>query len=259
MTKPILITRPLSDASIFGEKLMQQGFEVDYLPVIKTVVVDNDPEFDKELKDIESYDWIFLTSKNAVKFFHERATTLGVSLEFEGVKKPPQFATVGNATADYMESFGLWANFVPDKNNIDGLLEEFKTLDFKGKKCLLASSNIADDKLSLGLDALGAKVNKFVSYLTVADSELATSEKLKELTEGKFSCVCFFSPSSFEFLHKADSECIKAHVAAGGKTAAIGRTTARALVAADIEPDIIPGNSNQKSLIKYIKKAFASD
>ena len=73
------------------------------------------------------YDWLFLTSQNALRALQERSEFLGLQLpkELEGVR----VAAVGPATAEAARNAGLEVDYVARKHQGVALAEELAASD----------------------------------------------------------------------------------------------------------------------------------
>ena len=68
----VLITRPRSQSDSLAAALRSAGFEPIYFPVIEIRSIEDNPDLDRALKNINKYDWIVFTSINAVDVVFEK-------------------------------------------------------------------------------------------------------------------------------------------------------------------------------------------
>jgi uroporphyrinogen-III synthase len=110
---------------------------------------------DAALHKIDTYDWLILTSANAVRAVDERATQLGVALEQSAGLK---VAAVGEATAAAARKAGLRVRFVPEEyvaeSLVAGLMEGIH-LQTLGVRVLLARAAVARDVIPDALREAG--------------------------------------------------------------------------------------------------------
>ena len=78
--KTILITRAALQSGELFEELSARGAIVKLLPLISFATPEDYAPMDAALKSIESFDWIFFTSANAVQAVERRGEELGRSL-----------------------------------------------------------------------------------------------------------------------------------------------------------------------------------
>jgi uroporphyrinogen-III synthase len=90
-----------------GERLQEAGFEVVSVPLIRV------EEIDGPAIDAERYDWILVTSRNAVGPLLRRLTGA-----------PRRVAAIGPGTADALRAGGVQPAFVAERSTQEGLAEE---------------------------------------------------------------------------------------------------------------------------------------
>ena len=83
------------------------GFEVVVAPLIRVEEIDGPP------LDAERYDWVLVTSRNAVEPLLRR---------LDG--RPNQFAAIGPGTAEALKAHGIEPAFVAERSTQEGLAEE---------------------------------------------------------------------------------------------------------------------------------------
>ncbi|HIK26415.1 MAG: uroporphyrinogen-III C-methyltransferase [Thermosynechococcus sp. Uc] len=120
--KTILVTRAASQASSFCEQLKAAGASVLEMPTLEIVPPSSWQPLDQALAQLDTFDWLVLTSHNAVTFFMERLQHHGKdSRALAGLK----IAVVGSKTAQTLSSYGLMADFMPSEFVADALVAEF--------------------------------------------------------------------------------------------------------------------------------------
>jgi len=87
--------------------LRTAGFEVVVAPLIGVEEIDGPP------LDAERYDWVLVTSRNAVEPLLRR---------LDG--RPNQFAAIGPGTAEALKAHGIEPAFVAERSTQEGLAEE---------------------------------------------------------------------------------------------------------------------------------------
>jgi uroporphyrinogen-III synthase len=90
-----------------AERLRAAGFEVVVAPLIRVEEIDG-PPIEPEL-----YDWILVTSRNAVEPLLRRLTG-----------PPGRVAAIGPGTAEALEAHGIEPAFVAERSTQEGLAEE---------------------------------------------------------------------------------------------------------------------------------------
>jgi uroporphyrinogen III methyltransferase/synthase len=133
-------------------------------PLIKLVPLEDYRTAEAVLKRLHIFAWLIFTSTNAVRFFFTRLNKLGRDARaLSGVK----VAAIGCTTADELAQFGLRAEMVPKTQSSAGLLREFRRIKIRGKKILIACSDIASQELPTGLAKMGAVVKTVALYRNI--------------------------------------------------------------------------------------------
>jgi uroporphyrinogen III methyltransferase/synthase len=133
-------------------------------PMIKCAPVKDYSQLDDAIKRIETFNWLFFTSANAVRFFFDRLHSSGADARS---LSPMKVAVIGKTTAQQLLGFGIAADIVPDTESSAGLLDKFSTIDIKNKNVLLPKAKAASKELPEGLIKLGAKVDVVPVYQTI--------------------------------------------------------------------------------------------
>jgi len=120
--KTILVTRAAAQASEFTQQLIAAGATVLEMPTLEIVPPSSWQPLDRALAELDTFDWLILTSHNAVTFFMKRLHSHGKdSRALAGLK----IAVVGEKTAQTLSSYGLGADFTPREFVADALVVEF--------------------------------------------------------------------------------------------------------------------------------------
>ncbi len=236
--KRIVVTRSAEQASGMCSRLALLGAQVLLIPAIKTVPLASS-KFTSALACLTDYDWILLTSANAVRFFAQALPT-GVSL--------PSLAAVGPATAAAMTGASLGVSAHPDRFTGVELAEALGPL--QGNRILLPRSRRGRDEIISALNEQGAHVDDIAIYDTVACAP--SPEMRTELARG-VDVLTFTSPSTVEsFSHHVFRECWGSAL-----IACIGPTTADAAQRLGLSVEIVPDTYTVDGLIDAIVRYYA--
>lgn len=240
----IVVTRRRSQSGALVELLRQRGASVLEVPSIE--IAPPPPadlaRLDACLAELGRYDWIVLTSPNAVTALLTRLTVLGL---YPKLSDHARLASVGPATTAALRS-----SFPSDRVELEprgdyraqGLLAALAGRSLSRKRVLLPISASADGSLAAGLEALGAQVDVLAAYVTVEPPGLQ-AEVARALDEG-FDLALFASPSAVEsFARAAGSR------ASGIGVAVIGPTTEAAARAAGFEVRGVAAPSTMEALV----------
>jgi uroporphyrinogen III methyltransferase/synthase len=161
--KRIVVTRSRTVASSLSEKLKRAGAEVIELPTIDIQPLDDQSAIDKEINEIDKYDWIVFTSVNSVNIFMDRLFLSGRDVRSLNLSK---LAVIGRETALSLRTFGLNADLMPERFTSEGLVEAVHGLqfDFSRVKILIPGSIISRDVILRGMEEMGAKVSAVPIY-----------------------------------------------------------------------------------------------
>lgn len=158
----VLVGRARHQASTLCAGLYELGAEVIAIPFIEICKLPSYEPLDSALKDLNQYDWLILTSVNAVDAVWERAKKLQL-----GKKKFQhlQIAAIGPATSKAIEKHGLRVDVVPEQYVAESVVKSLRNR-VKGKRVLLARARVARDLIPRELRKLGARVDVVEAYET---------------------------------------------------------------------------------------------
>lgn len=138
----------------------------------------------------QSFDWICLTSQNAVEMLAIRVSAIGLDRER---LTAPRYAAVGNATAHALKKhLDIDAAFIPETFDAESMARDCPI--HGGERVLMPVSNLASEAPVQFLTAKGADVTRMVIYhTTVGTGGVDVGTLLKE---GKIDAITFTSPSA---------------------------------------------------------------
>lgn len=247
----IVVTRDQYQTQILKKKIEDLGGKVIAFPVIKIEGASDWEQCDTVFDEMRNLDWIVFTSSNSVRFFMGRAKYVGID------HIQAKIAAVGTKTAEEIEKYDLKAALIPEDFSAEGLLNEYKKLDLKGKRMLIPASNLAKEHLPNGLAAMGAEVRKCVVYNTMPNTNLDGTEMRTMIETSSVDCLTFFSPSAFHFfLDIVGRDIIKVLIKKKIAIAAIGPVTSKAIKKEGLDPNILPEKSDEDSLLESLNKYF---
>ncbi len=194
----ILVTRPEDvNNTAFLAMLQRAGGQVFHLPLIQvrpTGFI---------APDFQTFDWLFLTSKNSVK-------ALGPC--FEALKTRGnliKIACVGPATEQALQAYGLKAEFVSPVHDAESAARFFtEAYPVEGLRIFWPCGNLANPRLKVALASAGARVTPLLVYKTVLHTELTALER--ELLLQPLDLMVFTSSSAVEALARIrDQACFQ--------------------------------------------------
>ena len=199
-TKPlfgrrILVTRARSQASKLVKKLEDLGADVLEYPSIRIVPLRDTKPLDKALENIAKYDWMVLTSSNAVRGLADRMIDLGIdSRVFAHMK----FAVNGPSTAKALSELGITADLMPSRYLASELVDSLTKEEPTPKKVLFPRSEIGRETLANGLRDIGSTVDEITAYSTESPGD--TGELAKKAYEEGVDFTTFTSSSTVKNL-----------------------------------------------------------
>jgi uroporphyrinogen-III synthase/uroporphyrinogen III methyltransferase/synthase len=237
----VLVTRAAHQAGKLSEGLRALGAEPVEVPVLEIRPPESFEALDASLRQLDQYDWLILTSANTVRVLAERATNLGIELNFLAT---PQVSAVGEATATAARSAGLPVAFVPEAYVAEALVEGLRA-KASDQRILLIRAAVTRDVIPDALRAAGAVVDVVDAYRNVLP-ETAPEQLCQAVAEG-LGAATFTSSSSVTHLADAAHAAGIAWPFACVPAISIGPITSQTLresgwpPAAEAEPSDIPG------------------
>jgi uroporphyrinogen-III synthase len=241
----VLVTRAAHQAGKLSDGLRALGAEPVEVPVLKIRPPASFEPLDAALQQFDSYDWLILTSANAVHALVERATALGIALS---QPSSLQVAAVGEATASAARKAGLQVAFVPEayvaESLVEGLLQslQYRT---SSQRILLARAAVARDVIPDALRTADAVVDVVDAYRNLLPD--AAPELLRQALRSGLDAATFTSSSSATHLAEAACAANVAWPFAAVPAVSIGPITSKTLrelgwePAVEAVPSDIPG------------------
>ena len=240
--KRVLVTRAKAQSSSLQQKLEAVGAVVIAIPAIEIAPPDSYDALDAALRDIVCYDWLVLTSANAVRAIADRAHLIGVPIES---LSSVYIAAIGNATADAVSALGLAVELIPPVAIAESLAEALGPL-VEGKRVLLIRARVARDLLPDTLRNAGANVTIVEAYQTVIPARSLAA--LRAALQEPIDAVTFTSASSVHNLAAlAGAAGVKIPVLA--KKISIGPITTKAIEEHGWPVDSEAGHANIDALV----------
>lgn len=203
--KRVLITRARHQAGQLSAELARLGAEAVEIPTIEILPPISFGRIDAALRHLRDFDWLVVTSVNAVRAIRERVQVLRLELSSFGHLK---IAAVGAMTARALAEGGLMATVTPDDYVAESLIDAIGD-KAKSFRVLIVRAAIARDVIPDELRKRGAQVEIVEAYrTTIPQSSVA---KITEVfTAGPPDAVTFTSSSTvanfFQLLREAGYE-----------------------------------------------------
>jgi uroporphyrinogen-III synthase len=252
--KRVVVTRVEEQSKALVQALREKGAVPLLAPMVAFAHPDHPELLDEAIRAMERYDWVFLTSQNAVRALQERCEVLGISLGQTARKS--KIAAVGPATADAAKDAGLKLEYVAVKHQGAALAEELAE-KIKGKSVLLPRSDRANPELVKKLEELGAQAKEVVAYKTVQPGEKDLAEAEAILGEGA-DAVLFFSPSAVNHLQEMLGDEKFLELSRGALFVAVGPVTEAALRTSKVERVRVAGDTKVDAVVEALTEHFSA-
>ena len=196
--KTILITRSVGQSSQFSQLLQQQGAKVIEMPAIAIIPPASWEALDRAIAHLLEYDWLILTSANAVDYFFERLANHNKDARaLSGLK----IAVVGEKTAQVLKQYGLKPDFIPSEFVADAIASDFPE-PLKGKKVLFPRVESGGrEVLVQQLSAKGAEVVEVAAYQSTCPDKFDPIA-LEALKQGTVDVLTFASSKTVKCFHQ---------------------------------------------------------
>lgn len=208
-------------------------FNTLHAPLISIQPLDIEEEFLKH-----DYDWLILTSKNAVKLF----------LPYMSDLKFTKLASIGEKTTETLVNNGYTVDFEPAVYTQEGFIKDFPLHEEKIERVLYPTSKAARPYLKDYLSAHGVTVDKLSIY--EPRDNLQSMEKIRERLD-EIDIVTFSSPSGVKvFMKYIEPENLRDR-----NVVSIGAVTKDQLDQFDV-PSISPEKATLESMYELINEKF---
>jgi len=252
--KRVVVTRAVEQSEHLMGALHEKGAVPVLLPMVAFGPPDDPAKLDETIRQLRSYDWVFLTSQNALRALEERGEALGENLR-EALSNV-RIAAVGPATAEAVENAGLRVSYVAAKHQgtalAGGLAEQVR-----GRRVLLPRSDRANPELVEELKRHGANVFEVCAYTTIRP-EGSDSGAVRKIARGGAEAVLFFSPSAAYHLRELLGNEGFLEFSRQSVFAAIGPVTEEALRRVDVDRVVVARDTSVDAILEALEDHFAN-
>ena len=159
----VLVGRARHQAGALSAELRKLGADVVEIPFIEIRKPRSFRPLDSALKNLESFDWLILTSVNGVDAMWERMTKLRLE---KPALQDLHIAAIGPATKNAIERHGVKVNVVPKEYVAESVVRSLRKR-VKNRRVLLVRAKVARDVIPRELREAGAHVDVVEAYETV--------------------------------------------------------------------------------------------
>lgn len=241
----VLVTRPRKDADEFAAALQDIGAEAVFFPTIAIRPIADTTLLDRALSRLNCYDWLVLTSANAVDVVLERLADLDIHALPQNIR----VAAVGPKTAARLIAANIQPEFVPEKYVAEAVVPGLG--DLCGRWVLLPMADIAHDTLPQAIQAADGIAHVITAYQTVTERE---DVDIESLFAPGMDVITFTSGSSVRSFKSLLNEKGLDVLSLPGKPliACIGPKTARVAQDSGFHVDVIAETYTIQGLVEAI-------
>jgi uroporphyrinogen III methyltransferase / synthase len=254
--KRVLVTRAIEGSKIFRELLQSQGANVLDMPALEITEPSCWQPLDQALEKLPQFDWLILTSANAVEYFLNRLVQQSKDLRDLACLK---IAVVGKKTAEYLIKERISPDFIPPDYIADSLIENFPE-DLRGKKILFPRVESGGrDILVKELTKGGAEVVEVAAYESKSPKDIP--DKVKEaLINRQIDIITFASSKTVAnsyHLFEKHIPSFSLELLEGVRLASIGPETSKACQIYFARVDIEAGQYTLEGLVAALGQSYA--
>lgn len=248
----VLVGRARHQAGALSAELHKAGAEVVEIPFIEIRKPRSFRPLDSAVKNLDSYDWLILTSVNGVEAMWAR---MG---KFRRRQVPAQLlvAAIGPATKKAIEQRGTKVDVVPKEYVAESVVRSLRA-KVRGKRVLLVRAKVARDVIPRELRKAGAQVDVVEAYETIVpESSRARLKAALKSPRRRPQVVTFTSSSTVKnFVELVGG---KRKNLDGILMSSIGPVTSATLKELGLKADIKAKEYTIPGLVTAIRKAFES-
>ncbi len=249
-----MITRAAAQSDVLAQELFARGGIPLMLPLVSFADPEDFAPLDRAIAEMQQFDWLILTSAQAVRTVMQRAADLQQQLV--RTESHLRVACVGPVTAEAARNVKLPVEYVAVTHTGVALANELGS-KLQGKKVLLPRSDRANPDLPAALKRFGAQVTEVIAYRTLRPAETG-QDGLKKIVNGQADAILFFSPSAVQ--HFAELLGVQQLHDLENKLAitAVGPVTANALREAGVGRAVVAADTTTASVMEALEKHFAA-
>jgi uroporphyrinogen III methyltransferase/synthase len=193
--KTVLVTRSVGQSSQFSDRLTTLGATIIEMPTLEIRPPTSWEALDSAIANLSDFDWLILTSTNAVDYFFTRLNAQGKdSRALAGVK----IAVVGEKTAQSLQHHFLKPDYIPPSFVADSLVENFPEALLEKKLLFPRVESGGREILVKEFTAKGAEVIEVAAYQSCCPSSIPESAELA-LKNRQVDIITFASSKTVQF------------------------------------------------------------
>ncbi|MFQ3584455.1 MAG: uroporphyrinogen-III C-methyltransferase [Cyanobacteriota bacterium] len=187
--KTVLVTRSEGQSEAFRQLLQAQGARVLEMPTLVIQPPDSWDPLDRAIAGLAQFDWLLLTSANAVSHFFAR---LHQHKQDSRALRGLKVAVVGSKTAAALAQYGIHPDLVPPEFVADALLEVWPQPVAEQRILFPRVQSGGREVLVQGLRQQGAEVEEVAAYESTCPPA-ADAQVVAALKTGQVDILSFAS------------------------------------------------------------------
>lgn len=196
--KTVLVTRANPQSGSLTQLLEAQGAAVVEMPTLEILPPSDYNPLDTAIAQLDSFDWLILTSGNGVEGFFQRLSGQGKdSRALHGVR----IAVVGQKTAEVLQGYGIRPDFVPDEFVADALAASLPLAREQPRILFPRVQSGGRPTLVVELAARGATVVEVPAYQSDCPRQI-DPVALKLLQAQQIDILTFASSKTVRYFHR---------------------------------------------------------
>lgn len=253
--KRVLVTRAREQAGALAALLRDAGAVPVEAATIRIVPPADPAPLDEAVRRLATYDFVVLTSQNAVERLFAAIDAGGMDARAFG---RATVCALGPKTAEVLAAHGVKADLTPKVSRGEGMVAALLAAieDPKRARVLIPRARIARDVIPDALRAAGATVDVVVAYDTVPPDEDEAARIRRLVSEDGVDAVAFTSSSTVENLVAVLGESAKELLAPVVK-ASIGPVTTETAEALDVGIDVTAARPTAEALVEALVRWYA--
>lgn len=228
----LLVTGPHGQSERICGRLREIGIEPVEVPAVAIVPPDSYEELDRAIADLDRFDWVLVTSQNAVAAMFERLAVVAAERPLPRL----HWAAIGPGTAQALRSRGVARVWVPTRYLSEAVGAELPAV--AGERVLRIRSEVASAVPAELLRAKGIEVDEVVGY-RIVEAPTASRQRLRDALEGGVDGVLFTSASTVRGLLRLAEETGLGDELRQLLIVAIGPVTASAVESAGLRAGLV--------------------
>jgi uroporphyrinogen-III synthase len=243
-----IYTKSEGDSSVLNNIISENGGLLAHLPMIEIRFRQIDEEEQRLLHAVCQYNWIILTSSNAIKYLFQQLDYYGID---KSVLDNTKFAVVGQQTGKTLASYGYKYSYINSGQTGEQFAKELDELFDDNIKALYPTGNLTRYNME---KVLGDRVKRINVYNTLMP-DIIDNDILTNIRSNKYDMLIFTSPSGFNnLITLLNGSTSLSDI----RSVCIGTTTQQAMQKQGVEPLAVAKTANAKGIGQAILNYYES-